>query len=163
MLRSSFLLLVLTSAAAFGQGMVEAGAITGSGASAIGAAGKGLGRSIGGILDKVEGTVDGAAKSQAPASHSPAGRKASQRAVYAPPRSRPAEVEDTRSSVKPDDVKAGMSKAELFAAAGKPYTKITMDDEGRCVEKLTYMLKGGGRMRIELVDAKITEVEQVPE
>lgn len=141
--------------------MIEAGAITGSGASAIGAAGKGLGRSIGGIMDKVEGTVDGAAKAQTSTPARSSARKRGQRTLYVPPRSR--EVEDTRSTVKPDEVKAGMTKEQLFAAAGKPYTKITMSDEGRCVEKLTYVLASGGRLRVEMVDAKITEVEQVPD
>jgi len=149
-------LLLVASSVLFGQGMVEYGAVSGSTSTAINSSGKQLGGSLGTIMNKTTESATGEKRSDLLGSI-----KGSKAGVRAPALPTPKDVADSRSNVKPEDVKTGMTKDELIAAAGKPYIKISMDDDGHAVERFSYLLKGGGKLGIELTDGKVTEVRPV--
>jgi hypothetical protein len=152
-------LLLAASGLALGQGMVEYGAVSGSTATAINSSGKQLGGSIGAIMGKA---TEAATGEKGPGSlASPGSRKGGKSGLRAPALPARKDVADTRSAVKPDEIKNGMSKDELIAAAGKPYIKISMDDDGHAVERFSYLLKDGGKLGVELTDGKVTEVKPV--
>lgn len=138
--------------------MVEYGAVSGSTATAINSSGKQLGGALGTIMGKTAEAATGEKQGPSGAQKPGSARKTSVRGPALPT---PKDVADTRSAVKPDEVKPGMTKEELIAAAGKPYIKISMDDDGHAVERFSYLLKGGGKLGVELTDGKVTEVRPV--
>jgi hypothetical protein len=155
MLRNLCVLLLIACGIAFGQGMVEYGAVSGSTATAINSSGKQLGGSLGSIMGKVTASATG--EQGQPAAKGNAARAKAK----GPALPTPKDVADTRTSAKPEDIKTGMTKDELIAAAGKPYIKISMEDDGHAVERFSYLLKDGGKFGVELTDGKVTEVKPV--
>jgi hypothetical protein len=157
MLRNLCSFLLAVNGLALGQGLVEYGAVSGSTASAINSSGKQLGNSLGAIMGKTTATATGEKGQTSLAA--PGSGKAGRSAMHAPALPTPKDVADTRSEIKPEDVKNGMTRDELIAAAGKPYIKISMEDDGHAVERFSYLLKDGGKLGVELTDGKVTEVK----
>jgi len=150
MLRNVCVGLFAACGLAFAQGMVEYGAVSASTATAINSSGKQLGGSLGNIMGKATAAATGEKA-----------RTAGKTALQMPPLPAPKDVADTRSAVKPEDIKTGMTKDELIALAGKPYIKITMDDDGHAVERFSYLLKEGGKLSVEVTDGKVSEIKPV--
>jgi len=68
-------------------------------------------------------------------------------------------VSDAKSDFKSDDVKVGMTREELMAITGKPYSKITIPIEGGSSERLTFQMQDGSLIRIVIELEKVTEVK----
>jgi hypothetical protein len=65
---------------------------------------------------------------------------------------------EAKSDFESDDVKVGMTRDELMAVTGKPYSKITIPLKGGS-ERLTYQTKDGGSLRNVLKLKKVTEIK----
>ena len=157
MFRNVCALLFAACGLAFAQGMVEYGAVSASTATAINSSGKQMGGSLGNLMGKVTAAATGEKGSTTGEKGHAAGKTAAQALALPTPK----DVADTRTSVKPEEIKTGMSKDELIALAGKPYIKISMDDDGHAVERFSYLLKEGGKLGVELTDGKVSEVKPV--
>ena len=132
---------LLVCGAALAQ--LESAIITGATAPAAAKAGQTAAKGIKSTMSRA-GNALGAAAGNAPAASA---------AVVNP------NVSEAKSDFKSDDVKVGMTRDELMALAGKPYSKITIPIEGGSSERLTYQMKDGGLLRIVLELEKVTEMK----
>lgn len=136
---------VLAPAIVFGQTMVEAAVLTGAGSAAATGAGKSTGKSISKIFEKVNGNLTKAAGS--------ASRPDATVAAAAPtkPLPKPAQVDF-------EGIATGTPREDVIAKAGKPAMAISGSDE----EVLCYTTKEGGTVRVRIVEAKVSSIEQTP-
>ena len=139
---------------------VESAIITGATAPGVAKAGEAVGKGVGSILRRT-GTALEAANGASAATAAPSAAATRRRgrpvrtagaAVVNP------NVSEAKSDFNSYDVTVGMTREELMAVAGKPYSKITIPIEGGSSERLTYQLKDGGSLRIVLELEKVTEI-----
>ncbi len=131
------------------QSIVERAVTSGAAASASGGA-KTAGSAIGKTLGRAGGVLAGAAgnsvNTSAPATQ----------AVIAP-------VVPEKAGTPPaklpavEDVKTGMTRADVLRSFGEPASRISMEDSGKLVERLRYSDKIS-YVRIVLEDGKVKEV-----
>ena len=95
----------------------------------------------------------GGSSSSAPARTAAGNARVASAAVVNP------NVSEAKSDFKSDDVKVGMTRDELMAVTGKPYSKITIPIEGGSSERLTYQMKDGVSLRIVLELEMVTEIK----
>ena len=145
---------LLACNAAFAQ--LESAIITGATAPAAAKAGqtaaKGISSSMSRAGNALEAAAGGSSSSQ-PARATAGNASVASAAVVNP------NVSEVKSDFKTDDVKVGMTRDELMAVTGKPYSKITIPIEGGSSERLTYQMKAGGLFRIVLEREKVTEIK----
>ena len=146
---------LLACGAAFGQ--LESAIIIGATAPAAAKAGdtaaKGI-RSTMGRAGAALGTAAGASSTAASRTTGRNARVASAAVVNQ-------NVSEEKSDFKTDDVKVGMTRDELMAIAGKPYSKITIPIEGGSSERLTYEMNDGSSLRVVLELEKVTEIKSL--
>jgi hypothetical protein len=145
---------LLACVAALAQ--LESAIITGATAPAAAKAGQTAAKGISSTMSRAGnalGTAAGGSSSSAPA-RTPAGNVRVAKAAVVNPN-----VSEEKSDFKSDDVKVGMTRGELMAVTGKPYSKITIPIEGGSSERLTYQMKDGGSLRIVLELEKVTEIK----
>ena len=147
-------LALLSCGAALAQ--LESAIITGATAPAAAKAGQTAAKGISSTMSRVGnalGAAAGGKSSSAPARTAAGNAQVASAAVVNP------NVSEARSDFKSDDVKVGMTRDELMAITGKPYSKITIPIEGGSSERLTYQMKDGGSLRIVLELEKVTEIK----
>ena len=144
---------ILTCGAVLAQ--LESAIITGGTAPAAAKAGqtaaKGITSTMGRASDAL--AAAGGASSSSAAARPAAGKARVASAVVNP------NVSEAKSDFKSDDVKVGMSREELMALTGKPYSKITIPIDGGSSERLTFQLKEGVSLRMVLELVKVTEIK----
>ena len=145
---------LLACGAAFAQ--LESAIITGTTAPAAAKAGQTAAKGTSSTMSragKALGAAAGGSSSSAPARTAAGNTRVASAAVVNP------NVSEAKSDFKSDDVKVGMTRDELMAVTGKPYSKITIPIEGGSSERLTYQMKDGGLLRIVLELEKVTEIK----
>jgi hypothetical protein len=143
---------LLGCAVAFAQ--LESAIITGATAPAAAKAGQTAAKGITSSMGRASSAL-GAAAAVGSSSSAPA-RSSSAMATGTTVN---ANVSAAKSDFNSEEVKVGMTREELMAVAGKPYSKITSPIEGGSSERLTYQMKDGGSLRIVLELEKVTEVK----
>lgn len=146
---------LLAYAAAFAQ--LESAIITGATAPAAAKAGQTAARGITSSMGRASSAL-GAAAAEGGSSSSVPVRAGAGQASVASAAVNP-NVSPANSDFNSDDVKIGMTREELMAIAGKPYSKITIPIEGGSSERLTYQMKDGGSLRVVLELEKVTEIK----
>jgi hypothetical protein len=145
---------LLACGAAFAQ--LESAIITGATAPAAAKAGQTAAKGIRSTMSRAGnalGAAAGGSPSSAPARNAAGNARVASAAVVNQ------NVSEAKSDFKIDDVKAGMTRDELMAVTGKPYSKITIPIEGGSSERLTYQMKDGGLLRIVLELEKVAEIK----
>ena len=144
----------LACGAAFAQ--LESAIITGATGPAAAKAGQTAAKGISSTMSRAGNVLGAAARGSspsAPAVIAAGAAHVASAAVVNP------NVSDAKSDFKSDDVKVGMTRDELMAITGKPYSKITIPIEGGSSERLTFHMQDGGLLRIVLELEKVTEVK----
>jgi hypothetical protein len=144
---------LLASGAAWAQ--LESAAITGATGPAAAKAGQTAAKGVRSSMSRTANALGAAAgrSPSAPARTAAGNTQVASAAVVNP------NVSETKSDFKSDDVKVGMTRDELMAVTGKPYSKITIPIDGGSSERLTYQMKDGGSLRIILELEKVTEIK----
>jgi hypothetical protein len=154
MLYRTLLIMLLAYDAAFAQ--LESAIITGATAPAAVKAGKTAAKGISSTMSGAGNALGAAGRgssSSAPARTATGNARVASAAVVN------TNVSEAKSDFKSDDIQVGMTRDELMAVAGKPYTKITIPIEGGSSERLTYQMKDGGSLRIVLELEKVAEIK----
>ena len=134
---------------AFAQ--LESAIITGATAPAAAKAGKTSAKGISSTMSRAGNALGTAARGSSSSAPARTTADNASTAVVNP------NVSEAKSDFKSDEVKVGMTRDELMAVTGKPYSKITIPIEGGSSERLTYQMKDGGLFRIVLEHEKVTE------
>ena len=143
---------LLACGAAFAQ--LESAIIIGATAPAAAKAGQTAAKGISSTMSRAGnalGAAAGGPSSSAPGRTATGNARVASAAVVNP------NVSEAKSDFKSDDLQVGMTRDELMAVTGKPYSKITIPIEGGSSERLTYQMKDGGSLRIVLELEKVTE------
>jgi hypothetical protein len=145
---------LLTCGAAFAQ--LESAIITGATAPAAAKAGQTAAKGVSSTMSRVGnalGAAAGGSSSSAAVRTAAGSARVASAAVVNP------NVSDAKSDFKSNDAKVGMTRGELMAVTGKPYSKITIPIEGGSSERLTFQMKDGSLLRIVLELEKVTEIK----
>jgi hypothetical protein len=141
--------------AAFAQ--LESAIIIGATAPAAAKAGQTAAKGISSTMSRagnaLGATAGGSSSSSAPERTATGNARVASAAVVNP------NVSEAKSDFKSNDLQVGMTRDELMAVTGKPYSKITIPIEGGSSERLTYQMKDGGSLRIVLELEKVTEIK----
>jgi hypothetical protein len=151
MIHRTLFITLLSCGAAFAQ--LESAVITGATAPAAAKAGQTAAKGITATMSRANNALAAAAGGSPP---SVPARAASGTARVPNPN-----VSEAKSDFLSDAVKVGMTREELMAVTGKPYSKITIPIDGGSSERLTYEMKDGGSLRIVLELEKVTEVKPI--
>ena len=144
---------LLTCGAAFAQ--LESAIVTGATAPAAAKAGQTAAKGIRSTMSRAGNALGAAAGRSSSSAHA---RTATGNARVASAAVVNTNVSEAKSDFKSDDIQVGMTRDELMAVTGKPYSKITIPIEGGSSERLTYQMKDGGSLRIVLELEKVTEI-----
>jgi hypothetical protein len=158
MILKTLLLALLTCGAIYAQ--LESAIITGTTAPAAAKAGQTAVKGINTSLGKTGTALRGAARTSQ-SSRVQAARPVVAKRATGLQQSVNSQVADTKSDFPVDALKIGMSRGELMALAGKPYSKITIPIDGGSSERFSYQMKAGGALRVVLEREKIVEIKSL--
>jgi hypothetical protein len=139
--------MALLPVTAFGQAMVESAILSGAAAGAASGSAKATGRALSNSLGKLNsalGGKDGTSAKATPKGH--VDKTGTAPAIPKPPHA------------AFEGVETGTPRAEVIAKAGKPQFAISSSD----YEMLSYATAEGGSVRIQVVDGKVSKIEQTP-
>lgn len=152
MIYKTLAIALLACGAMFAQ--LESAIITGATAPAAAKAGQTAAKGITSTMGRASSALGAAAGTGGSSSTAPARPGVIANAAVVNPN-----VSAAISDFNSDEVKVGMTREELMAIAGKPYSKITIPVEGGSSERLTYRMKDGGSLRVVLELEKVTEIK----
>lgn len=152
-------LLMSSSIALRAQAVVEHSTATAAGAAGAAAA-KGVGKSVGSILGRVEKLAKDAGKTATPAA--PLSSKPAEPIVVSTPPAKPERTASCADGADPSAITVGLTRDALLRKFGQPCAKATSSQGSQLTETYWYTPADRDGVIVTLGEGKVTAVSPAP-